>query len=65
MTENLIITELPRRRRRAPAGVKTFLIGCAAAGGVGSLVDSVIGQPVCLAILIVGFGVWRFWPTGR
>jgi fatty acid desaturase len=51
------------RRRRAPAGVKTFLWSAAGVGAIASLIDTIIGQPVCLVLCVVGLAAWRFWPT--
>lgn len=53
------------RRRRLPAGVKRFFAGAIGVGVVASIADTLIGQPVCLTLIVVAFVAWRFWPTGR
>jgi hypothetical protein len=51
------------RRRRLQAGVKTFLWSAAGVGVITSLIDTILGQPVCLVLCVVGLAAWRFWPT--
>ncbi|NBW06951.1 MAG: hypothetical protein EBR82_02870 [Caulobacteraceae bacterium] len=73
MTHNIVSSEAHRpsphvrvrigRRRRRPAGLKTWFAAAAAIGALASLIDGLIGYPACLAGVTVAFAAWRFWPS--
>ncbi|PZU74106.1 MAG: hypothetical protein DI531_08010 [Brevundimonas sp.] len=77
MTHNIIGTEADRtgrggahveirtgRGRRASKGqvVAAHLIALCIGGGA-SLIDILVGQPIALGVVSIGFLAWCMWPT--